>query len=444
MTYTIGSEPWGYVALANECIAILLTILLGMLLGYLKVLDSKTFVPQAVTFVFSIALPLYVVNGIGMVNFKSVRSQWIYIGTWVTLRAVALVVSLGVVFLAPSLSSSRLENHRGFGHVAVLWLALTWVSSVIMGIPISTSVFQSEAKGQLYGLLAGVSSFIFQLPLQLVFLECHLLEQQYLSSKTPRAQVDVESDAAEEDEQHEHGHLPDTSESTAEVGSAAITEVIQNVEDPEAVTTAKNQEAGKGESIMPPDSVESASTRFMKYARSRRVWGHVLVKVFTNPVILGIIVGFVLSASTLGPRFLNPNSSDFVPGLGWIFLTMGWFGDCVTPLSLFSMGVWMQDQGKGMFKIGLPIAALSMFAKLVAVPLVMVGLAKAFKLSNEDGRAAVLIAALPISMASFSLASHYQVGAGLLSENVALGTILLLPTMLIWTLIMDRIGLFPI
>lgn len=156
MAYTIGSEPWGYVALTNECIGILLTILLGMLLGYLNVLDSKTFVPQAVTFVFSIALPLYVVNGIGMVNFKSVRSQWIYIGTWVALRAVALVVSLGVVFLAPS-SLSRLEHHRGLGHVAVLWLALTWVSSVIMGIPISTSVFQSEAKGQLYGLVRNYS-----------------------------------------------------------------------------------------------------------------------------------------------------------------------------------------------------------------------------------------------------------------------------------------------
>jgi len=66
--------------------------------------------------------------------------------------------------------------------------------------------------------------------------------------------------------------------------------------------------------------------------------------------------------------------------------------------SLFSMGVWMQDQGRAMFKIGIPTAALSMLAKLVFVPLVMVGLAKAFKLSDEDGRAAVLIAALPISV----------------------------------------------
>lgn len=181
--------------------------------------------------------------------------------------------------------------------------------------------------------LAGISSFIFQLPVQLVFLECQLLEEEYLSSKTPQAQVDVESDAAEEQQQHEHGHLADTSESTAELVPAAITEVVRNVEDPEVVSSVENQEVDKGESVsMPPDSVESASARFMKYALSRRIWGRVLVKVFTNPVILGIIVGFVLSASTLGPRFLNPNSSDFVPGLGWIFLTMGWFGDCVTPL----------------------------------------------------------------------------------------------------------------
>jgi predicted permease len=74
----------------------------------------------------------------------------------------------------------------------------------------------------------------------------------------------------------------------------------------------------------------------------------------------------------------------------------------------------------------------------------MVGLAKAVNLNDEAGRAAVLIASLPISMASFSLASRYKIGEAVLSENVALGTALILPTVLLWNLVMDAVDLFPI
>jgi hypothetical protein len=169
----------------------------------------------------------------------------------------------------------------------------------------------------------------------------------------------------------------------------------------------------------------------------------VLLGVATNPVIWGIVTGFVLSLSTVGPRFLKKESADYIPGLGWINDTLMWFGNMVSPLSLFAMGVWMQNEGKKLFTISLHSAIMSMFSKLFLVPLLMVGLAKAMGLSNNSGRAAVLIASLPISMAAFSLGSHYQIGEALLSENIALGTTLMLPTVLLWNLAMDDIGLFP-
>lgn len=183
---------------------------------------------------------------------------------------------------------------------------------------------------------------------------------------------------------------------------------------------------------------------WLKFARQRDVQKKVCVRVLTNPVILGIAGGFFLSLTTIGPRFLNPTSDEYIPGLGWFFAVTTWFGDIVSPLSLFTMGVWMQCQGTKLFQIPMHAAVLSMLSKLVIVPLLMVGLSKAFKLSDESGRAAVLIAALPISMASFSLGSQYKIGEALLSENVALGTALLLPTILVWNIVMDSIGLFPI
>ena len=80
----------------------------------------------------------------------------------------------------------------------------------------------------------------------------------------------------------------------------------------------------------------------------------------------------------------------------------------------------------------------------VLVPLLALGLAKGFKLDDDAGRAAVLIAALPISLASFSLADRYEIGEAVLSENIALGTVLILPTILLWSLVLDALDLFPI
>jgi predicted permease len=107
------------------------------------------------------------------------------------------------------------------------------------------------------------------------------------------------------------------------------------------------------------------------------------------------------------------------------------------------MGVWMQSQ-EHLLTISPPAAVTSMLAKLVLVPLIMVGLASALDLEGNNGRAAVLIAALPISLASFTLASEYKIGFELLSTNVVLGTALLLPTILVWNLVLDAFDLFPI
>ena len=47
-------------------------------------------------------------------------------------------------------------------------------------------------------------------------------------------------------------------------------------------------------------------------------------------------------------------------------------------------------------------------------------------------------------MASFSLGQRYNIGEGDLAANVATGTLLMLPTVLIWNIALDNVGLFPI
>lgn len=179
--------------------------------------------------------------------------------------------------------------------------------------------------------------------------------------------------------------------------------------------------------------------------QNKEIWKEVFHRMLENPVLRGIGVGFVLTLSTVGPTYLNSsNKNDFVPGLAWIEDFTSWIGGTVSPISLFAMGLWMQSQGSGLVKIRPMVLAVSMIIKCILVPLVMVGLARGFEMSNITGRAAVLIASLPISMASFSLASRYEIGENFLSANVAMGTILVLPTVVIWNIILDEVGVYPI
>jgi predicted permease len=292
--------------------------------------------------------------------------------------------------------------------------------------------------------LAGISSFIFQLPFQLFFLECHLLEEELVRSR--RQDYDEGPQNIERDEEAAK-ELPSSEEIDIDAGTIYVGEIDGSQDTSEGATAAAREHpsAARDAASVPADASSSRLLLWLQLSGEARhdVGKRVLWGVSTNPVIWGIVAGFILSLSTVGPRFLKPTSADYTPGLGWINDTLTWFGNMVSPLSLFAMGVWMQNQGRDLFRTPLHSAVLSMVSKLFVVPLLMVGLAKAMGLSDNSGRAAVLIASLPISMAAFSLGSHYRIGEALLSENIALGTALMLPTVLLWNLVMDSIGLFP-
>lgn len=383
------------------------------------VLECMPLIDCAITrcCMMQVALPLLILNGIGVgVDFYNDSNLWNYISAFLVLRAFALLVSIGWVFL-------QVKEGRYIGQIAVNWLALSWISTVILGIPIAQAVFDDKAKGRFYGLLAGISSFIFQLPFQLLFLECHSMETDYIASRGSVSRVPSDQ---------EEGHF--------------ITESEQALSLPASVPSNKVSPGDNASSDTKEEDGNDEVPAFLwlEFAKRGDVWRRILTRVVCNPVLVGIGMGFVLSLSTLGPRFLNPTSDEFVPGLAWFSQTCGWIGAMVSPLSLFTMGVWMQDEGRQLFQIPLLSAVLYMLSKLFVVPLIMVGLAKALNLNDEAGRAAVLIAALPISMASFSLASHYKIGLAILSANVALGTALMLPTILLWNIVMDKLELFPV
>lgn len=433
--------PWNYLPVLNAMIQILLTVGMGSIMGWAGIFEAQEFVTLTVRFVFYVALPCLVLNGIGIgVDFYSDKFLWSYIAAFLILRAIALVVIFIVVFTA---NWRAKERKYGLGHVAVAWLALTWISTVIVGIPISTAVLGDPQKGRFYGLLAGISSFIFQLPLQLAFLECHKLDSDPFKNETPDDnELSTDQDViTPEDEKWSQATNREDSEPGVETVSISRDKTEQDAafelveEAPNATKLTLQTETQEKWWILTGE----------KYVNRRDVWIGILHRLVRNPVLWGIFWGFVLSLSTAG-KYLNPTNPDYIEGLGWIFAILAWLGDTVSPLSLFTMGIWMHAQGIHhlLFPIPPPMLALYMLSKLVLVPLLMVGLAKMLSLQNEVGRAAVLIATLPISLASFSLGHQYCIGEAVLAANVAMGTLLMLPTVLVWNVAMDNLNLFPV
>ena len=391
MVIQLKTMSFKYLEVIHTCATILCTVLGGYLCGRLQILEFELFVPQTVNFVFHVALPCLVVVGLGInINFYEEEYIWSYIGSFFLLRACTLFISFFIWYITRKVKG---RDSLDIGHVAVIWLTISWISTVILGAPILGVLFGNNSKGISYGILAAVSSFAFQLPLQLVILEYHELQKQTIQTQGPIVQCT-----------HVHAN-----------------HVIL---------------------LTPNTHSEHNISEEPLQTQQQNICSKVVYKLVQNPVLWSIVIGFVLSLSTFGPSYLKQPS---VYG-NWLTSLFSWLGATVSPLSLFTMGVWLSSQhfspANSLPSCSVGIILSCMALKLVVVPLLMVGITKLFRLNDEAGRAAVLISCLPISMAGFTLGSQYEIGESILSMNVIIGTLLILPTVLMWNVLMDTIGLY--
>jgi predicted permease len=305
---------WKYVPVLNVMIQILVTIGLGGIMGKLGIFNAKDFVPLTVRFVFYVALPCLVIQGLGIgINFYSENNIWAYIIAFLLLRVIALVVGLLLILAS---NWRRKERHSGLGDVVVIWLCLTWISTVIMGVPISSAIFGDGALGQKYGILAAISSFIFQLPLMLVFLEAHALDRDRMTHGSGHTEELNRDSLVTLDERVETVTNGDT-----ELVAAISQHTDQSINDNNKTSLEIMESAlsSTKEPFAPPPVTEQWwQLTGGRYVNRRDVWIDILKRVLRNPVLWGIAIGFVLTLSTVGPTYLNPGSPDFVQGLGWI------------------------------------------------------------------------------------------------------------------------------
>ncbi len=387
---------WMYTNVLNQDLQILIEISVALVSTLYGPFDFARNILTLKLLVFNVLLPCAGITNLGFIsNFRD-GSFWRYCGAFLMMRAIMLIAHL----LWAAVRGRRYKKVYRYEHVATNWLVTCWVSSSILGPPLMESVFGKEYE--LLAFWSDVSSFIFQLPVVLLFFEIDAVARCWVG---------------------------DRGKAMAQVDSSKGT-------------------CARLENCASEQSMEYTTNDVVWYRKrvSRGEWKMIAWNLAKAPLIWAVVAGVLLSVTTLGPRYLFPGftydpNCDYVEYTGFIYLFFSSLAKCLEPLALFSVGIVLSKNNP--FTCGLWRIAGYMAVKLIFVPFLMVGCAFAVGLSDSEARAAVLIALLPVSPPAFALTGHYGVGLAEAVSTILVGKILVIPTILAWQGIMDSIDLFP-
>jgi len=169
----------------------------------------------------------------------------------------------------------------------------------------------------------------------------------------------------------------------------------------------------------------------------------VLISILSNPPMIGILLGMTYSlaiTSTTDNAVVTSPIGKQIKPLALNYL-LTWLGDTVTPLASFCIGLFAAKQGNVLWK-NIASDLVLLLTKFLFVPILMIPILLLFGLENSQARIGVLIAALPIALAGFTLCENYHVGAEYMSSQIIWGTILMIPVTIAWDAFMESVGLF--
>lgn len=427
----------------------MLVIAIGALSVVRSVIFKRADMRLFNVFLFKLTLPASVILGLGIKTNLYNADIWRFVGAFLMMRAIMLV-ACSIVF--------GLLLRRSLGEVTVNWLSTTWISTVILGVPLLQALLGPSYAN--LGVVAGISSFIFQLPLMLILFEVHTWREANLRGRLPEVQPSLTRAPLLDGSEEEASASPDV-----------------KALDPAPCHTAKEAHPQKGEAgqMAAPGSDGAAAAMSAADAATMparwkaggsslgRLGGQLLgclnfrmtrtqarrlaLRLLTNHVLWGVAIGLILSLSTLGYKYLDPGNPPACPncryavGAGFIYILLDYLARCTEPVAFIATGMWMVRPNP--IATGWIKAVVYMIVKLILVPMLMVGCCFAVDLHGPTARAAVLVATLPVSAAAFALSTMYNVGEDVAAVNVFLGNLLILPTTIAWVAAMDGMDLFP-
>ena len=150
--------------------------------------------------------------------------------------------------------------------------------------------------------------------------------------------------------------------------------------------------------------------------------GMIIQKLFTNPLLISVCLGILAS-------WLK------IPVQGSLMKTLDLFGQSVTAVVLFSLGIFLGSQQIGSRKDWWPVFGLSMVTMII-LPGIFYLVAKGSGMTSYQFRASILDAAMPMGLSAYAMTEQYQLNALLTGRLVILSTILaaiILPAWIVFT-----------
>ncbi|KAL0228211.1 hypothetical protein RCL1_004354 [Eukaryota sp. TZLM3-RCL] len=417
-----------YWPVTNTGLSLGIFIVLGFILGKTKKIEPKLLVGLN-QYVFFIGLPGAVLNQIWSRDMYNIETEvWSFINCWITFRLcmLALSVCYGII------------RKQHIGDICSNWLATTWASTILLGQPFIESLYGPKLGRQPWGVWAGVSSWIAQLPWMLTMFEFYKIQRD--SSEEYSAELAKKKEAEEEQKKLLETETTE-SEETPEDVQVETEEVIETVVAEVKPVITVEAELCLVNGMLP-----------WKAALKRVNFVKIVLKILTNPVLIAVILGWTLTLFKVGiPGWTPPpppgGISDRTNPLFFIYQFLTTAGPTASPLAMTAVGLFAASSGnglKGLIPCGVRKLLVYLFIKMIITPIIMIPLASLFGLEGAIARAAVIVCATPISNAAFALSKQYNHGAGLMAPMIVVGAITLLPVVLFLDVFMNWIGVFPL
>lgn len=391
---------WLFQPVVNACLQILLCIGAGYVLTRFRIVSTADFVKQTSACILYLCFPCLNIYFLGISTDLTQKENWLILSAacvWTLIAQLLIVIS---VFLfssdtlkwfgameistdSPSRSDLLTARIRCSGFINLL---LTSDNTVLVGLPLVTAVFGST--GAKASLLTMFPIFLLAIPFSIVAFEW---ERARLCNVSDRSESRIEQQAS------------------AETSSASTVRLVE-------VKTH-----GKTHGIA------------------------ILKKIVLNPVVWSLVLSIVVSVSTVGPKYLNPDSSSYVVELGWIASTTKTIASVAVPLSLISQGSWMHSKPLSLrasdSQAGLLIVVLLL--RSICLPFLQLVVARFMvPLDAESGMSLVLLTVCPIASSCFVIATEYSCGQSLVTSLTVIGTLLLLPLSLMILYLPQLMGIW--
>eukprot|EP00127_Corallochytrium_limacisporum_P000090 Clim_evm29s3 gene=Clim_evmTU29s3 len=376
----MGNE---YVELVETCGSMLIVAATGFIAAWVGLIPKKH-IGIINSYVFHVALPCLVFRALAVQDLSSLN--WEFVLVFLYVRIAMAVLSAGFTWILKG----------DIGDFLTHYIASTWMSTIIYGVPILQALYPDQ-NPVILPLLASLSSLFAQLPFMLAMYDIH----HY--SKLEKG--------GEFQEHHVRGQPLPTIDPIAEAHHKTHEEeamVCGTDSKPTSESSDSHQHEERSPVFQLPEQKPSI------WIRAWTVLKHTAM----NMPLWGIVLGLIWS------------------GIGWdipdvLDDSLEMLGQTVTPVALFSVGTFcyhnpVVEQHKPK-SIGLISGYL--ISKFFIVPLLAWGFLEAQNITGEDAESGVIIAALPISAAAFALAKRYDVRENEISATIVLGIILMTPAL---------------